>query len=114
VAQEGWCRVGSFADRTGAALALTALEASGISARIEADDGGGTSPDIGLATGGAWLVVPAADVERAHTLLDRLSWQRAEPARQAASTTRRIVERGISVLILVLLTAGVLSVLLGH
>lgn len=114
MARAGWSRVGSFADRTGAALALTALEAAGISGRIEADDGGGMSPDIGLATGGAWVVVAAADVERAHALLDRVSWRRAEPSSRTPSTTRQVAERGISVLVLVLLTAVVLSVLLGH
>lgn len=109
-----WSRVGSFADRGGAALAMTVLADAGIDGRLEADDVGGMRPDLALVTGGVQLVVPSERAEEAHAILDDLTWRRAPVDRAARSSTRisRIGQRGATVMILVLLAAIVLSALL--
>lgn len=109
-----WSRVGSFADRGGAALALTALEHAGISGRLEADDAGGMRPDLALVTGGVQLVVPTEYADAAHAVLDDLSWRRSPVDRAARSSTRtsRIGQRGVTVLTLLGLAALVMSALL--
>ena len=61
--------VRTFADRGEAEIARSLLEAEGIAAAVPAEDRGGlTSPEEFLS--GVQLVVDAADVDRAHELLD--------------------------------------------
>jgi hypothetical protein len=58
---------GTYATRTDAELAQTALTAAGIQSVIEADDAGGAYPfDL---SGGARLLVEEADAEDAATIL---------------------------------------------
>lgn len=46
------------------------LEDNGIRARLSSDDAGGMRPDVGMATGGVWLLVNADDAEEARELLE--------------------------------------------
>lgn len=61
--------VAEFATRTEAELALGALRANGIQARMTADDAGGERPDIGLSTGGVKIYVLAMDLADARRVL---------------------------------------------
>jgi hypothetical protein len=59
--------VGTYPTRTDAELAQTALAAAGIPSVLSADDAGGADPfDL---TGGARLLVDAADAEEAVAVL---------------------------------------------
>lgn len=62
-----YARVGSFASRSLAELAVTYLNANGIEAVVVADDAGGQYPST-LSTRGIWLRVPAEDAGAARLL----------------------------------------------
>lgn len=109
--EAGWSKVGSFADRGGASVALTLLQDAGIDGRLQSDDVGGMRPDLTLLTGGVQLVVPDHQADHAHALLDRLSWTRPRQG-DASSRTRRVGERGISVLVMVVVAATTMAALL--
>jgi hypothetical protein len=59
----------TFSDRGEAEIARSLLEAEGIAAAIAADDTRGNWPQFDLSAG-VQLVVDAADVDRAHAVLD--------------------------------------------
>ena len=59
----------TFSDRGEAEIARSLLEAVGIGAAIAADDTRGNWPQFDLSAG-VQLVVDAADVDRAHAVLD--------------------------------------------
>jgi hypothetical protein len=59
----------TFSDRGEAEIARSLLEAEGIAAAIAADDTRGNWPQFDLSAG-VQLVVDAADVDRAHEVLD--------------------------------------------
>ena len=59
----------TFSDRGEAEIARAMLEAEGVEALVTADDVGENVPSFDLSAG-LQLVVDAADVERAHALLD--------------------------------------------
>ena len=61
--------VRTFSDRGEAEIARSLLEAEGIEASLAADDMGGNTPPLDFSSG-LQLVVDAADVGRARTLLD--------------------------------------------
>jgi putative signal transducing protein len=61
--------VRTFSDRGEAEIARAMLEAEGIEASVTADDVGENVPSFDLSAG-LQLVVDAADVDRAHELLD--------------------------------------------
>lgn len=58
--------------RMEAEMARGFLDANGIKARVISDDVGGTNPSLLLGTGGARLMVQAADVDEAEKLLEAL------------------------------------------
>jgi len=62
--------VHTFNNRPEADLAKSALEAAGIDAMVQADDGGGMRPAMAWAGSGLHLLVRAADVEVAREILD--------------------------------------------
>ena len=71
--------VGTYASRSDAELAQSALAAAGISSVIAADDAGGAYPfDLG---GGARLLVEDADAEDATAVLADGSHQQGEEQR---------------------------------
>lgn len=74
-----YARVGSFASRSLAELAVTYLNANGIEAVVVADDAGGQYPAT-LSGRGIWLRVPTEDVEAAREL-----FAQADAAQAAAS-----------------------------
>ena len=59
----------TFVERIEAELAQGLLEAGGVEAMVDADDGGATSPFLLTGAGGARLLVRAEDAERAAALL---------------------------------------------
>lgn len=61
--------VGSYASRPLAELARSYLEDHGVLASVDSDDGGGSQPEVGFVTGGAWLLVAADERDRAASLL---------------------------------------------
>lgn len=61
--------VRTFSDRGEAEIARAMLESEGIEASLAADDVGENLPSFDLSAG-LQLVVDAADVDRAHELLD--------------------------------------------
>ena len=63
--------VRTFSDRGEAEIARSMLEAEGIEASLTADDVGEKVPSFDLSAG-LQLVVDAADVDRAHALLDEV------------------------------------------
>ena len=62
--------VHTFNNRSEADLAMSALEAAGIDAMLQADDGGGMRPHIAWAGSGMHILVRAEDVEVACEILD--------------------------------------------
>jgi hypothetical protein len=98
--------VGNFPNRPVAELARTWLEERGVDATVTADDGGGSSPEVGFVTGGASLLVAADQVERAEELLAEL------PAPAVRPRTRRPAERGIALLVVATMSLGAMALLL--
>lgn len=86
-------RVGSFPNRPVAELARAFLAEHDVDAVVSADDGGGTSPEVGFVTGGATLLVAAPHVARAQDLLDGL------PRPVVRRRTARRHERVVAVLV---------------
>lgn|GEM_PF-2921089 len=99
-------RVGSFPNRPVAELARVWLAEHDVDAVVNADDGGGTSPEVGFVTGGASLLVAADQVERAAALLAQL------PAPVSHRRTPRRAERGIALLVVAATIFGAVAVLL--
>jgi hypothetical protein len=62
--------VHTFNNRPDADLAKSALEAAGIDAMVQADDGGGMRPAIAWAGSGMQILVRAEDAEVAREILD--------------------------------------------
>jgi hypothetical protein len=62
--------VHTFNNRPEADLAKSALEAAGIDAMVQADDGGGMRPAIAWAGSGMHILVRVADAEAAREILD--------------------------------------------
>jgi hypothetical protein len=62
--------VHTFNNRTEADLAKSALEAAGIDAMVQSDDGGAQEPAIGWAGSGMHILVRAEDAEVAREVLD--------------------------------------------
>jgi hypothetical protein len=62
--------VHTFNNRAEADLAKSALEAAGIDAMVQADDGGGMRPALAWAGSGMHILVRAEDVEVAREVLD--------------------------------------------
>lgn len=99
-------RVGSFPNRPVAELARVWLAEHDLDAVVDADDAGGTSPEVGFVTGGASLLVAADQVERAAELLAQL------PSPVAHRRASRPAERGIALLVVVATVFGAVAVLL--
>jgi len=78
-----YARVGSFASRSLAELAVTYLNANGIDAVVVADDAGGQYPAT-LSGRGIWLRVPTEDAEAARQLFAEAEAARAAAAPDAA------------------------------
>jgi putative signal transducing protein len=62
--------VHTFNNRSEADLAKSALEAAGIDAMVQADDGGGMRPAMAWAGSGLHLLIRAEDLEMAREILD--------------------------------------------
>jgi Putative prokaryotic signal transducing protein len=62
--------VHSFNNRAEADLAKSALEAAGVDAMVQADDGGGMRPAMAWAGSGMQILVRAEDAEVAREILD--------------------------------------------
>jgi hypothetical protein len=62
--------VHTFNNRPEADLAKSALEAAGIDAMVQADDGGGMRPALAWAGSGMHILVRAEDAEVAREVLD--------------------------------------------
>jgi hypothetical protein len=62
--------VHTYNNRPEADLAKSALEAAGIDAMVQADDGGGMRPAIAWAGSGMHILVRAEDMEVAREVLD--------------------------------------------
>lgn len=75
-----YARVGSFASRNLAELAVTYLNANGIDATVMADDAGGQYPHITFGGRGIWLRVPAEDAEAARELFAQADAASASPS----------------------------------
>jgi hypothetical protein len=80
-----YTRVGSFASRSLAELAVTYLNANGIDAVVVADDAGGQYPST-LSARGIWLQVPAEDADAARALFAEADAAQAAAAPQAGVT----------------------------
>lgn len=78
-------RVGSFANRNLAELAVTYLNANGIEATVVADDAGGQYPAT-LSGRGIWLRVPAEDADAARLLFAEADAAQALAAAEAGLT----------------------------
>lgn len=64
-----WTVVHRYDHRFQAEQAQQLLETSGVSTMIQGDDASGWAPHIGFGTGGISLLVPAADIPKALTIL---------------------------------------------
>lgn len=98
--------VGSFPNRPVAELARAWLAEHDLDAVVTADDGGGTSPEVGFVTGGASLLVAAHEVDRATELLDEL------PASVVRPRTRRRGDRLVAGAVVAGLVFGALATVL--
>ena len=99
-------QVGSFPNRPVAELARAWLAEHDLDAVVTADDGGGTSPEVGFVTGGASLLVAAHDVDRAQALLGEL------PPPVARHRRRRRHDRLVAGVVVAGLLAGAAATLL--
>jgi hypothetical protein len=62
--------VAAYNNRSEADLAKSALEAAGVDAMVQADDGGGMRPAMAWASSGMQILVRAEDAEVAREILD--------------------------------------------
>jgi hypothetical protein len=88
-----YVRVGSFASRSLAELAVTFLNANGIEATVVADDAGGQYPAT-LSGRGIWLRVPAEDADAARELFAQADAAQAADA-DAASRAAAAPDAGL-------------------
>jgi hypothetical protein len=63
--------VATFNNRHEAELARSALDAAGIDALVQSDDGGGMRPSLAWAATGVQVIVREDDVEAAREILER-------------------------------------------
>ncbi len=75
--------VGNYFDRFQAEIAQSILESEGIDSYIRADDAGGMRPFLQAGSGGAWLIVGAADAVRASELLQAFMQEQNEETSEA-------------------------------
>ncbi len=62
--------IATYSTAFAARAAAAHLESEGIRASVFTDNAGGTIPSMSLLEGGVRLVVPAADAERARSILE--------------------------------------------
>lgn len=112
-----YARVGSFASRNLAELAVTYLNANGIDAVVVADDAGGQYPYLALLGRGIWLRVPAEDADAARQLFAEAESQAvAEDGRPLRAVDRVSPAaawglRAIAALFAIVLAAAVIPLL---
>lgn len=109
-----YARVGRFANRNLAELAVTYLNANGIEAVVVADDAGGQYPYLALLGRGIWLRVPAEDAEAARQLFAEAEAQAVAEDGRALRSVERLGPgatwgvRAAAALVAILLAAAIL------